>query len=243
MASITAVSTNAASAASPTFSVTSPVRLISPRTSRPNAFSSRSSASMPAASSSATNIIEPTTAASAANALSDELEPETTIRLTCTGLLIEARIGFERSRLSAARPAKRETCSSATRSGASSGSPRDRGLDDRAARCAGRGCRRRRRAAARPSPPATITLRYLARLLEHLGGDRGVGLGERRVDRVLDVLRLQRVLGAVVDLDRRPPAAAQPERALELARSRRPGPRARRAPRRTSPSRSPPRAC
>ena len=131
MPSITVVSTNAASAARPTFSTTSSVRLTSPRTSRPNAFSSRSSASIPAASSSATNIIEPTTAASAANALSDEFEPETTIRLTRTGLLIEARIGFEMSRLSAASPAKRETCSSPARCGASCGQGRERRLDDR----------------------------------------------------------------------------------------------------------------
>ena len=116
---------------------------------------------MPAASSSATNIIEPTTAASAANALSDELEPETTICLTCTGLLIEARIGFERSRLSAARPAKRETCSSATRSGASSGSPAI------AASMIVRALRRPRMSTtptigSATLPPATITFRYLA---------------------------------------------------------------------------------
>ena len=216
MPSITAVSANAASAASPTFSVTSPVRLISPRTSRPNAFSSRSSASMPAASSSATNIIERD---------HRDLAPRTRSatswsrrrrsRLTCTGLLIEARIGLERSRLSAASPAKRETCSSAIRSGASFGSPAI------AASMIAR-ARRRPRMSTAPTigsatlPPATITFRYLADSLQHLGGDRGVGLGQRRVDRVLDVLRLERVLGAVVDLDRRPPAAAEPERALQL---------------------------
>ncbi len=89
------------------------------------------------------------------------MEPETTIRLTCTGLLIEARIGFERSRLSAARPAKRETCSSATRSGASSGSSAS------AESMIFRALRRPRMSTEPTSgsatlPPATITLRYFA---------------------------------------------------------------------------------
>ena len=57
-ASITAASAQAQSPARPIFSASSPVRETSPRTSRPNACSSRSSASMPAASSTVTNMSE-----------------------------------------------------------------------------------------------------------------------------------------------------------------------------------------
>ena len=84
--------------------------------------------------------------------------------------------------------------------------------------------------------------RYSRRLLDHLGRDAGVGLGERRVDRVLDELALQRVLAVVDDLDRRPLAAAEAERALELlGRRRRDDERAERLAG-SRPSRSPPRA-
>ena len=61
-------------AARPAFSSSRPVRETSPRTSRGNAFSSRSSASVPAASSTVMNISETATASATANALSD-VEP------------------------------------------------------------------------------------------------------------------------------------------------------------------------
>ena len=98
------------SAASSTFSESSAVRDTSPRTSRPKACCSRSSASRPAASSSATNISETVTATATKNELSEEVAPLTLVCLTSTGEPIVARIGLETSRLSAARRAKRATC-------------------------------------------------------------------------------------------------------------------------------------
>ena len=59
--------TSEQTAASPAFSTSRPVRDTSPRTSRENAFSSRSSASVPAASSSVMNISETATASATAN--------------------------------------------------------------------------------------------------------------------------------------------------------------------------------
>ena len=120
-ASMTAASTQAQRPASPIFSASSPVRDTRPRTRRPNACSSRSSASIPAASSTVTNISESTTATSTPNTSSAVSDPESACSRTRTGLAIEARIGFDTSRLSAASRAKRETCCRAARVGASSG--------------------------------------------------------------------------------------------------------------------------
>ena len=63
-----------------------------------------------------TNISDTVTATATANASSGVRRPSTTCCSTCTGEPIEARIGCETSRLSAASSAKRETWSSAARS-------------------------------------------------------------------------------------------------------------------------------
>ena len=65
-ATISAASANAHSAASTTFSASSSRRVTRPRTSRPNACSSRSSASIPAASRTVTNMSETVTATATA---------------------------------------------------------------------------------------------------------------------------------------------------------------------------------
>jgi hypothetical protein len=78
---------------------------------------------MPAASSSVTNISEMTTATSTPKTSSDAPEPWITCSFTRTGLEIDARIGSETSRFSAASRAKRETCSSALRDGSSLAMP------------------------------------------------------------------------------------------------------------------------
>ena len=57
---------------------------------------------MPAASRSVTNISEITTATSTPNTSSEEREPPSDFSSTFTGLPIDARIGFDTSRLSAA---------------------------------------------------------------------------------------------------------------------------------------------
>ncbi len=82
MSSVTA---NEQMAASTTFSATSVVRETSPRTRRPNACSSRSSASIPAASSTVTNMSEIVTATAIANRSSGVEAPFRTVRLTFTG--------------------------------------------------------------------------------------------------------------------------------------------------------------
>ena len=122
--------------------------------------------------------------------------------------------------------------------GGSSGARR---LDDRARASAGpgrrrcgRGSRTRRRAAGSPgSPPRPWSARRPGRL---------VGVRQARLDRRLDVLRLDRVLDVVDDLDRRrlaEPAGRSPLAACRCPRAR----SARPAPRPSAPSRSPPRGC
>ena len=155
--SISRQTASAHSAASSTFSDSRPVRETSPRTSRPNACCSRSSASRPAASSSATNISETVTATATKNELSEVVAPLTLVCLTSTGEPIVARIGLETSRLSAASRAKRATCVSATRSGASSGRVRDRRLDDRLRAAQAEDVDASRPSGSATSPPVTIT--------------------------------------------------------------------------------------
>jgi hypothetical protein len=65
---------------------------------------------------------ETVTATATAYASSGVRAPATMCWRTCTGRPIEARMGRETSRLSAASPANRATSASATRSGASRGS-------------------------------------------------------------------------------------------------------------------------
>ena len=87
-----------------------------------------------------------------ANWSSGVLEPPTTVCLTRTGWPIEDRIGLLRSRFSAARRAKRLTCCSGARCGASCGRPFS-DCRSASARCAGRGSARRPRAGTRACRP------------------------------------------------------------------------------------------
>ena len=194
--SISSVTASAQSALSTTFSASSAVRETSPRTSRPNACSSRSSASRPAASSSVTNISETVTATATAKESSGVRSPSTIVCLTRTGEPIEARIGCETSRFSAASRAKRDTCSSAARSGEPSGScsatlsmicrePLEaEDLD---------GAHERQRDLAAVDDHVDVA----GRLAQHDLGQRRVGLGQPRLDRRLDEAPLHRVLGVV----------------------------------------------
>ena len=121
---ITSPTTKAHRAARPIFSVSSASRETSPRTSRANAFSSRSSASIPAASSTVTNISERATDTATAKSLSGTLDPLSTVRLTVSGEPTERRTASVRPRLSMAIWAKLATCPSPCDWGSSGRAPR-----------------------------------------------------------------------------------------------------------------------
>ena len=241
-ASITAASAHAHRPARPIFSASSPLRDTSPRTSRPNAFSSRSSASIPAASSSVTNISEITTATSTPKTSSDALgaadrpllhphgaadRGEDRLRdvEVVGGEAREARdLAQRRARARVGRQAGDRRVDDPLRVA----EPEDLDLADE---------RQRQRAADDDQ------VQVAGGLLEDLVRERLVRVGQRGVDRRLDVALLERVVGAC---SRPRPRAGRRRRAPAspaAARSRRPGSRARRAPRRSGPSRSPPRAC
>ena len=108
--SMTRVTTKAHAAASATFSPSSPRRETSPRTSRPNACSSRSSASMPEASRTVTNMSDTVTETATAKASSGVRWPAITVRLTASGWPTAASTLSDRPRLSMAICAKSMTC-------------------------------------------------------------------------------------------------------------------------------------
>ena len=116
--------TEAHSAASPTFSVSRPRRETSPRTSRAKACSSRSSASIPEASRTVTNISETVTEIATANESRGVRLPASGVRFTLTGWATVPTTSPARLRLATARLAKRSTLSSAGRCGASRGNVR-----------------------------------------------------------------------------------------------------------------------
>ena len=203
-------------AASPAFSSSRPVRDTRPRTSREKAFSSRSSASVPAASSSVMNMSETATASATANELS------------------EVRAAVERARPHPHRLAdhgehvvrEREVLARQLGEG-------DHPVDLARARASPAGSSAR--ACARISSDSLEAehvevlaeeavlaavadqLQQLQRLLGHALGERRVGLLHLRLDRVLHELALGRVLGVVEDLH-----GARLEPRLEVRRS---GPR------------------
>ena len=100
--SISRQTTTEQAAASAAFSTSKPVRDTSPRTSRAKAFSSRSSASVPAASSTVTNISETATASATANELSEVVPPSITCERTRIGSPTTDRTSSENDRLSRA---------------------------------------------------------------------------------------------------------------------------------------------
>ena len=212
--SISNVTATAHSALSTTFSASSAVREIRPRTSRPNACSSRSSASRPAASRTVTNISDTATATATANASSEVVLPLTIVRLIRTGVPTVARISFETSRLSAASFAKRETRSSSSRRVIPRAASRPRGRCS-PARAATRGCRSIRRAAGRRHRRARS--RRCSRP-PRAAPRRTAPCSRRPAARgsSIDEAALHRVLGVVVDLDRRRLAAAEPQRRAQL---------------------------
>ena len=168
--------------------------------------------------------------------------PSIAVSLTCDRLAIDARIGLETSRFSAASRAKRDDLLERRTGRGVLRQPRQRRLDDplRVAQAedvdlADHGQVDR---AARHDQ-----VQVARRLLEDLVAERLVGVGERGVDRRLDVAPLQRVLGVVVDLDRGGGRRRRGPASPGGGRSRPAGSRARPAPRRTRPWRSPPRGC
>ena len=95
---ISSATGNPHTAASSTFSSSRPSRDTRPRTSRRKAFSSRSSASRPAARRIVTNMSDTVTDTPTAKASSGTRLPFSATRLTCTGLLTVVRTWSERLR-------------------------------------------------------------------------------------------------------------------------------------------------
>ena len=110
------------SAARPAFSTSSAVRDTRPRTRRGNAFSSRSSASVPEASSSVMNISDTATASATANELSELRPPSSERALTLIGSPTTASTSSEKERFSRASSAKLTTRSTSSRWGDPGGS-------------------------------------------------------------------------------------------------------------------------
>ena len=104
-ATITRQTTTEHTAASAAFSASSPVFDTRPRTSRENAFSSRSSASVPAASSSVMNISDTVSASATANDVSEVVPPFSAVAFTRIGSPTTASTSSENDRFSrASRP-------------------------------------------------------------------------------------------------------------------------------------------
>jgi hypothetical protein len=111
-ATITRHTSTEHTAARVAFSVRSPVFDTSPRTSRENAFSSRSSASVPAASSSVMNMSDTVRASATANEVSDVAPPFSAVAFTRIGSPTTASTSSENDRFSRASRPKAITRSS-----------------------------------------------------------------------------------------------------------------------------------
>ena len=205
-------------AARPAFSTSRPVRDTSPRTSRENAFSSRSSASVPAASSSVMNISETATASATAKELSDVVPPSSAVGLHPDRLAHDGQHVVRERRGSRARACRTRSRGRARRARAI---PRGSSVRACARICLGALEAEHVEAPGRGSctrPPVLIRSSSWSASFGDPLRERGVGGLHLRLDRVLDVLALGRVLGVVVDLD-----GARLEPGLDVRREVAPG--------------------
>ena len=190
----------------------------SPRTSRRKAFSSRSIASVPAARSTVTNMSEIAIATAAAKVESGVVPPLTTSESILIGLPIVLRISSERSRFSCASWPKRITLSSSSRACGVRRQLRLRVADDRLrppqAEHLDVASQDRQRDAAAVDDQVQIADRDLGDLLR----ERGVRILRPRLDGVLDVAGLDRILRVVEDLHRRRLGRLETLERLELLR-------------------------